>query len=101
MEKKLQELRSRLLEINDLNSAAALLNWDQTTYMPPGGADASSALYIYDEGYAPLDPGNVPPPEENGAHGTIRELEVYREHVGRFLEDGTIVQVCDGGCDPD
>src|SRR5436190_15622843 len=40
MENKLQELKTRLIEINDLNSAAALLSWDQTTYMPPGGAVA-------------------------------------------------------------
>ncbi len=40
MEKKLQELKTRLLEINDINSASALLAWDQTTYMPPGGAPA-------------------------------------------------------------
>src|SRR5262245_26484602 len=40
MENKLQELKARLVEVNDLNSAAALLSWDQTTYMPPGGAEA-------------------------------------------------------------
>ena len=40
MEKKLQELKARLLEVNDLNSAGAVLGWDQTTYMPPGGAAA-------------------------------------------------------------
>ena len=40
MEKKLKELKTRLVEINDLNAAAAVLNWDQTTYMPPGGAEA-------------------------------------------------------------
>jgi carboxypeptidase Taq len=40
VEAKLNELKTRLLEINDLESAAALLNWDQTTYMPPGGAVA-------------------------------------------------------------
>ncbi|MBK8900482.1 MAG: carboxypeptidase M32 [Anaerolineaceae bacterium] len=40
MEKKYQELKQRLLEINDLNSVNALLNWDQSTYMPPGGAAA-------------------------------------------------------------
>jgi carboxypeptidase Taq len=40
VKQKLQELKSRLLEIHDLNSAAALLSWDQTTYMPPGGAAA-------------------------------------------------------------
>ncbi|MCA9924251.1 MAG: carboxypeptidase M32 [Anaerolineales bacterium] len=28
------------MEINDLSSAAALLGWDQTTYMPAGGAAA-------------------------------------------------------------
>ena len=40
MEPKLQELKTRLLEIHDLNAAAAVLQWDQATYMPPGGAEA-------------------------------------------------------------
>jgi carboxypeptidase Taq len=40
MEPKLQELKTRLLEVDDLNAAAAVLSWDQTTYMPPGGAEA-------------------------------------------------------------
>ena len=40
MEAKLQELKTRLLEINDLSAAAGLLHWDQATYMPPGGAPA-------------------------------------------------------------
>jgi carboxypeptidase Taq len=40
MNAKLQDLKTRLLEINDLNSAAAVLSWDQTTNMPPGGAMA-------------------------------------------------------------
>jgi carboxypeptidase Taq len=34
------ELKSRLLEVNDLNKAAAVLSWDQSTYMPPGGGPA-------------------------------------------------------------
>lgn len=38
--KSLAELKTRLLEINDLNHAAALLGWDQATYMPSGGAPA-------------------------------------------------------------
>jgi carboxypeptidase Taq len=38
MDRKLQELVNRLREIHDLQSAAAVLEWDQTTYMPPGGA---------------------------------------------------------------
>ena len=37
---QLQELRAILATVNDLNSAGALLHWDQATYMPPGGAAA-------------------------------------------------------------
>ncbi len=40
METQLHELRTRLSEINDLEAAAAVLQWDQSTYMPPGGAAA-------------------------------------------------------------
>ena len=36
----LAELKRRLREINDLNAASDVLNWDQATYMPEGGADA-------------------------------------------------------------
>jgi carboxypeptidase Taq len=36
----LTELRARLREIVDLRAAAAVLDWDQQTYMPPGGAQA-------------------------------------------------------------
>jgi len=34
---KLQELKTRLTEINDIESAAELLYWDQATYMPLAG----------------------------------------------------------------
>lgn len=37
-EQKLQELKRRLTEVHDLRNAGAVLYWDQTTYMPPGGA---------------------------------------------------------------
>ena len=40
MDAKLAELKSRLMVVNDLRSAALLLSWDQTTYMPSGGAVA-------------------------------------------------------------
>ena len=39
-EARLAELKRRLLEISDLNFTAAVLSWDQATYMPPGGAAA-------------------------------------------------------------
>ena len=34
----LVELKQRLREISDLNAAGHVLNWDQATYMPKGGA---------------------------------------------------------------
>jgi carboxypeptidase Taq len=36
----LADLKQRLQAIADLNGAAAVLHWDQATYMPPGGAVA-------------------------------------------------------------
>ncbi|MCF6158768.1 MAG: carboxypeptidase M32 [wastewater metagenome] len=40
MKEKVKDLKARLAEISDLSNAAALLHWDQQTYMPPGGAEA-------------------------------------------------------------
>jgi len=40
MDNKLQQLKTFLAEIADLNAAAALLGWDQQVNMPPGGAEA-------------------------------------------------------------
>ncbi len=37
---KLQRLKERLGEVWDIHMAAAVLGWDQETYMPPGGAQA-------------------------------------------------------------
>ena len=37
-EHKLVELKQWLREISDLNAASDILNWDQATYMPEGGA---------------------------------------------------------------
>lgn len=38
MEEKFAQLKSRLMEIADLNKAAGLLGWDQRVMMPPAGA---------------------------------------------------------------
>lgn len=40
IQRKFTNLLELLGEVNDLRSAAELLSWDQTTYMPPGGAVA-------------------------------------------------------------
>ena len=36
-------LKNRWAEIFDLGMAASLLRWDQSTYMPPGGAPAAGS----------------------------------------------------------
>jgi carboxypeptidase Taq len=38
MDGKLQQLKTILAEVSDLYATDALLEWDQQTYMPPGGA---------------------------------------------------------------
>jgi carboxypeptidase Taq len=40
MEEKIQQMKTILAEVSDLNYASALLGWDQQTYMPVGGAEA-------------------------------------------------------------
>lgn len=40
MQEKLTDLKARLAEVDDLEQAAALLDWDQQTQMPPAGATA-------------------------------------------------------------
>ena len=42
MSDKLEQLKTILAEVTDLGRAAALLEWDQETYMPPGGVGARS-----------------------------------------------------------
>jgi carboxypeptidase Taq len=40
LEEKLLALKTKLKDITNLRNAAAVLSWDQETYMPPGGAQA-------------------------------------------------------------
>ncbi len=40
MPSPIDELKSKLYEVDALNMAVALMDWDQQTYMPSGGADA-------------------------------------------------------------
>lgn len=40
MKEKFERLKTLLREVSDIESASAVLYWDQSTYMPPGGAAA-------------------------------------------------------------
>jgi hypothetical protein len=67
----------------------------------PLGLPARAGYIQFDEHYPALPEGNIPPDDDNGAHETVRGLSQYRELLRDFLEDGKIIQRCDGACDPD
>ena len=48
----LDQLKARMAEVSDLKAAAALLSWDQQTYMPSGGAAARAEQIATLEGLA-------------------------------------------------
>jgi len=67
MQETLERLKSILAEVSDLDSATALLSWDQQTYMPPGGLIAR---------------GN-----QIGTLSSLGHSKFISEEVGKLLED--------------
>jgi hypothetical protein len=85
-----------------LVTPAARAVWGLETVLAPvdGDAEALGTLTVYDEGFPARPAGNEPPAEDNGAHESIRRLDVYLEHLRVFFEEGRIIQACEGACDP-
>jgi carboxypeptidase Taq len=87
MQAKLQELKNRLIEANDLNMIGALLNWDQSTYMPPGGAAARGrqmgtlARLAHEKGTDPAI-GKL-----------LDELRPYEESLPYDSDDASLIRV--------
>jgi carboxypeptidase Taq len=86
-EQKLQELKLRLLEITDLNNINALLGWDQSTYMPPGGAEArgrQSALLaqMAQEKFVDKEIGKL-----------LDDLRSYEESLPYESDDASLIRV--------
>lgn len=67
MEEKFAELKSRLMEIADLNKAAGLLGWDQRVMMPPAGAAVRAEVLA--------------------TLGRIAHEKFTSDEMGRLLED--------------
>ena len=67
MSDRLQELKDILAEVSDLSRAAALLEWDQETYMPPGGVGARA--------------------EQVSTLVRLAHVRLSSERVGRLLEE--------------
>jgi carboxypeptidase Taq len=87
MEKQLAELKTRWMEIFDLQHAGALLTWDEATYMPPGGAAArgrQSALLARLAQEKSIDPrlGQL-----------LDELRPYGESLPYDSDDASLIRV--------
>ena len=67
MKEKLDQLKTLLAEIADLDRANAVLGWDQQVYMPRGGAE---------------DRGNV-----LSTIATIEHQKSTSDELGRLLDD--------------
>jgi len=87
VEEKLQELKTRLQEVNDLQSAASLLHWDQSTYMPPAGAAArgrqlATLSRLAQEKFTTAEIGRL-----------LDELEPYTEKLPFASDEASLVRV--------
>ncbi|MCX6039025.1 MAG: carboxypeptidase M32 [Chloroflexi bacterium] len=87
MEKKIEQLKTILSEISDLSYTAALLGWDQQTYMPPGGAEArGNQLALLGR----LVHERVTSPELGKL---LDELKPYAARLDPDLDDARLVKV--------
>jgi carboxypeptidase Taq len=87
MEKRLAELKLRLREINDLESAGAVLAWDQSTYMPQGGVTArgrqmATLSHIAHEKLTDAAVGKL-----------LDELRPYEESLPYDSDDASLIRV--------
>ena len=89
MQEKLDQLKSILAIISDLNSATALLGWDQQCYMPPGGvvgrgnqlgtlSSLAHSKFISDE-----------------VGSLLEELKPYAETLDPESDDACLIEVTD------
>jgi len=87
MDAKLRELKQRLLEINDLEMANLVLQWDQSTYMPPGGAPArsrqsSTLARLAQEKFIDPEVGKL-----------LDDLQPYAESLPYDSDDASLIRV--------
>ena len=87
MQEKLNDLKKRLAEISDINNAAAILGWDQQTYMPPGGAEArarqlATLSHIAHEKFIDDAIGHL-----------LEELQAYAKSLPYDSDDASLIRV--------
>ncbi len=87
MQDKLNELKARLQEVDDLRGAAAVLYWDQATYMPPGGAEArgrqlAALSELAQEKFTDAAVGRL-----------LEELQPYQDSLPYDSDEGSLLRV--------
>ncbi|MBD2021812.1 carboxypeptidase M32 [Leptolyngbya sp. FACHB-36] len=84
---KFLELKTRLSEIDDINSAVSLLYWDQATYMPPGGAAARGRQLatLRQIAHAKLTDGTI-------AH-LLDELQSYEAELPYDSDEASLLRI--------
>jgi carboxypeptidase Taq len=83
---KLQTLKMRLAEVVDLQRSAALLSWEQQTYMPPGGAKARAEQLATLQGLA----HRLFITDEIG--GLVKELSNSSEQWGYDTNEASLIR---------
>jgi carboxypeptidase Taq len=87
VEDNLRELKARLLEVNDLESAASVLYWDQSTYMPKGGAAARARQL------ATLDRLSHEKFTDPAVGRLLDDLRPYEESLPYDHDDASLIRV--------
>jgi carboxypeptidase Taq len=87
VEARYQELKDRLIEVDNLNAANAVLGWDQSTYMPPGGAAArarqsATLSQVAHERFTDAEMGRL-----------LDDLLPYEEQMGYDSDEASLIRV--------
>ncbi|RYG36960.1 carboxypeptidase M32 [bacterium] len=101
MSTALETLKSRLADVNALHSAVALMDWDQQTYMPHGGADARAVhtsvlsrmaheTFVADETQKALGDATPEGPDDEALLRVVkRDLELATKLPSKLVEEKT------------
>lgn len=87
MEEKLNQLKARLAEVNDIDATAALLNWDQSTFMPAGGSPARARQMAT---LARLSQVRFTDPEVGQL---LNDLQPYADSLPTDSDDASLIRV--------
>jgi carboxypeptidase Taq len=87
MSDQLNEFKNKLAEVNDLDHANAVLAWDQSTYMPIGGAQArakqmATLARISHEKFTSAEIGKL-----------LDHLELYAQNLPPDSDDACLIRI--------